>query len=474
MERRDFLRTVGAGTAGLAAPTPLVAGADAPGADDDRPNILIMISDDLTYHDLGCMGNRDVQTPNLDRLASEGLLFRRAFNSSPMCAPTRMSLYTGIHPVRNGAYPNHSRVYPDTRSLPHYLDDFGYQSGIIGKRHEAPLDLFPFEDLGGRHHDTGKGVDLDLSTVRSFMEENQSTPWSLVVSSNQPHVPWNRGVGYPYAPEALDLPPYLVDTETTREALARYYAEISYMDRQVGRVLQHLQETGQAENTIVLFLTEHGSNFPHCKWTCYDAGVRSAALVRWPGVVAPGRVSDALVQYVDVLPTLLEAVGGTPEQHDFDGDSFLPLLRGEEDTHRDHAFSLQTSKGIYQGPEAYGIRSVRTDRYRLVWNLNWQQEFQNLVTAGFAPYESWEQKAEAGDPFARERVRWYQKRPQFELYDHRADPYELHNRAEAPAYQSVRRRLKKELDAWMRQQGDQGAQTERQALTRQSDRWMGG
>jgi N-sulfoglucosamine sulfohydrolase len=280
-------------------------------------------------------------------------------------------------------------------------------------------------------------------------------------------------VGYPYAPEALDLPPYLVDTETTREALARYYAEISYMDRQVGRVLQHLQETGQAESTIVLFLTEHGSNFPHCKWTCYDAGVRSAALVRWPGVVAPGRVSDALVQYVDVLPTLLEAIGGTPEQHDFDGDSFLPLLRGEEDTHRDHAFSLQTSKGIYEGPEAYGIRSVRTDRYRLVWNLNWQQEFQNLVTAGFAPYESWEQKAEAGDPFARERVRWYQKRPQFELYDHRADPYELHNRAEAPAYQSVRRRLKKELDAWMRQQGDQGAQTERQALTRQSDRWMG-
>ena len=203
MERRDFLKTVGAGTAGLAAPTPLVAGADSPGADNDRPNILIMISDDLTYHDLGCMGNRDVQTPNLDRLASEGLLFRRAFNSSPMCAPTRMSLYTGIHPVRNGAYPNHSRVYPDTRSLPHYLDEFGYQSGIIGKRHEAPLDLFPFEDLGGRHHDTGKGVDLDLSTVRSFMEENQSTPWSLVVSSNQPHVPWNRGVGYPYAPDAL-------------------------------------------------------------------------------------------------------------------------------------------------------------------------------------------------------------------------------------------------------------------------------
>ena len=306
------------------------------------------------------------------------------------------------------------------------------------------------------------------------MAEHQSTPWSLVVSSNQPHVPWNRGVEYPYGPDEIRLPPYMVDTETTREALTSYYAEINYMDRQVGQVLQHLRETGQAKNTIVLFLTEHGSNFPHCKWTCYDTGVRSAAIVRWPGVVAPGRVSDALVQYVDVMPTLLEAVGGTPETHDFDGRSFLPLLEGERETHRETAFSLQTSKGIYEGPEAYGIRSVRTDHYRLVWNLNWQQDFQNLVTAGFAPYESWEEKATGGDPFARERVRWYQKRPEFELYDLRVDPYELDNRAETPAYQSVRARLKDELDAWMEQQGDQGVKTERNALERQSDRWMEG
>lgn len=426
----------------------------------------------MTYHDLGCYGNEQIETPNLDRLAAQGMRFDHAFNSSPMCAPTRMSLYTGIHPVRNGAYPNHSRVYPHIRSLPQYLDGLGYRTALIGKRHEAPPDNFPFEVLGGRHHDGGSGVDLDLDTVRAFMEESASRPWSLVVSSNQPHRPWNRGLAYSYAPDALDLPPYLVDTKETRSALARYYAEITYMDRQVGQVLQHLAATGQAENTIVIFLSEHGSNFPHCKWTCYDTGVRSAALVRWPGVVRPGRVSGAMIQYVDVLPTLIEAAGGTAAEHDFDGTSVLPVLTGDRRDHRDYAFSLQTSKGIYNGPEAYGIRTVRSEHYRLIWNLNWKQDFQNLVTARFAPYQSWKRRAAAGDPFARKRVTWYRKRPQFELYDLRKDPYELYNLADEPAYRAVHRRLKGELDRWMKQQGDRGVETERKALQRQSDRWM--
>lgn len=474
MQRRDFLRLFGAGAAG----TSLVPRTRVPELDptkhgrSERPNILLFIGDDLTYEDVGPYGNPQVATPNLDRLASQSLKFEYAFNSSPMCAPTRMSLYTGIHPVRNGAYPNHSRVYPEIRSMPQYLDDFDYTTGLIGKRHEAPLENFPFEHLGGRHHDDGDGVDLKLNKVRSFMEENESRPWGMVVCSNQPHVPWNRGLTYPYDPGALDLPPYLVDTPETRQALAEYYGEITYMDRQVGRVLRDLAATGQAENTIVIFLSEHGSNFPHCKWTCYDTGVRSAALVRWPGVVEPGRTTDAMIQYVDILPTLLEAVGGTPSDHDFDGTSFLPVLTGDREEHHDYAFSLQTSKGIYEGPEAYGIRSVRSKRYRLIWNVNWKQNFQNLVTDRFEPYLSWERKAEAGDPFAQKRVTWYQTRPQFELYDLGKDPYELYNLAEAPAYQSVRTGLKTELDAWMEQQGDEGAETERKALDRQSDRWM--
>ena len=468
--RRNFLKTWGAGAAGLAC-TSAFATPPRGSRRARRPNLLLFLADDMTYHDLGCYGNAEVHTPNLDRLAEEGMRFERAFNSSPMCAPTRMSLYTGLHPVRNGAYPNHSRVHPQVQSLPHYLKALGYQTALLGKRHEAPAENFPFTYLGGRHHDGGDGIDLDLVKSRAFIEENADTPWCLVVSSNQPHTPWNRGQSGAYAPDALTLPPYLVDTPETREALARYYAEVRYLDGQVGRVLQDLAETGQEENTLVLFLSEHGSNFPHCKWTCYDTGVRSAALVRWPGRVSADRTSAAMIQYVDVLPTLLDVVGGAPGGYDFDGKSFLPILTGERDGHHDYAFSLQTSKGIYNGPAAYGIRTVRSRRYRLIWNLNGENEFQNLVTRGFAPYQSWERKAVAGDPFAQKRVRWYRKRPAFELYDLQHDPYELDNQAEVPAYRPVRNRLKAELDRWMAQQGDRGTATERAALQRQSERW---
>ena len=127
-----------------------------------RPNMLLFIADDMNYTDLGCYGNQDVRTPNLDRFASESLKLTRCFNTAPMCSPLRQSLYTGLYPVRNGAYPNHSRVYPWVRSLPHYLGEHGYRTALLGKRHEAPDELFPFENLGGRHHDNGKGIDLDL------------------------------------------------------------------------------------------------------------------------------------------------------------------------------------------------------------------------------------------------------------------------------------------------------------------------
>lgn len=434
-----------------------------------KPNILLLFADDLTYHDLG---NPQVNTPYLNQLAGQGMRFDRAFNSAPMCAPTRMSLYTGIHPVRNGAWPNHSKIYPYIQTWPQYLQGLGYRTALIGKRHAAPKEQFPFEFLGGRHHDNGKGIDIDLDKVRSFMEESKSDPWSLVVASNQPHGPWNRGNTYSYNAEAIDLPPYLVDTPETRQALTRYYAEITYMDEQMGTVLRHLNETGQKDNTIVIFLSEQGTHLPHCKWTCYDTGVRSIAVVRWPGVTEAGRRSDAIIQYVDVLPTLIDAIGGSPQKHDFDGKSFLPVLRGLRNTHNNYAFSEQTSKGIYNGPSAYGIRSVRSDNYRLIWNLNYKNKFQNMVTAGYGPFESWKRKARNGDPFAIKRVRWYQKRPEFELYNNHKDPFELHNLAEDSAYRKVRDNLKKQLDQWMIQQGDKGKKTEKKALQRQSDRWI--
>lgn len=438
----------------------------------DRPNILLFMADDMTHTDLGCYGNQDVKTPNLDAFANSGMKLTRCFNSAPMCSPLRQSLYTGLYPVKNGAYPNHSRVYDGVKSLPHYLSPLGYRTALIGKRHEAPESSFPFEFLGGRHHDNGKGVDLDLSTVDSFLKEaaTDAQPFCLVVTSNQPHRPWNRGDATQYAPKTLSIPGNLVDTPQTRTAMAEYYAEITYMDTQFGSCIGSLGRHNLRRNTIVIFLSEQGSNFPFCKWTCYATGIQSACLVSWPSVVEPDSHTDALVSYVDIVPTLVAAAGGQPEAASLDGRSILPILRSQDSDGSRYVFAVQTSRGIFSGPEAYGIRSVTDGRYLLIKNLNHESQFANSVTKRDAVYASWNSAAEAGDAFALSRYSSYKVRPEWELYDIEADPWNLRNVARHPELQEIRLQLLAALKSWMREQGDQGTLTEMQALTRQSER----
>jgi uncharacterized sulfatase len=428
--------------------------------------MLLILADDMTYTDLGCFGNREVRTPHLDRLARQGMKLTRCFSPAPMCAPARTALYTGLFPVRNGAHPNHSRVRPGVKSLPHFLKPLGYRVGLLGKRHVKPAEAFPFEFLGGRHHDGGRGDDLDTAAIRRFLERDPEQPYCLVVASNQPHQPWNRGDAAAYDPQRLALPPYLVDTPATRQALARYYAEITYFDAQLGQVLAILKEHGQPRRTLVMFLSEQGSSFPHCKWTCYETGLRAAGIARWPGVVEAGSASAAMVQYVDVVPTLIEIAGGDVSQFDLDGQSFQDVLKGQAQTHRDFVYGVQTSRGIIRGPEAYGIRSVRDERYKLIWNLFPENRFQNVVTAGSEVFQSWKDAAEQGNQFDAERVRWYQHRPEFELYDLRHDPFELENLADDPKSEPHQQRLHRQLREWMRQQGDEGRVTEMQAPER--------
>lgn len=432
-------------------------------------NFLLMLGDDTSYHDLGCYGSPNVKTPHIDQLSEQSLRFEFAFNTAPMCAPTRMALYTGIYPVRNGAYPNHSAVYPDVRSLPHYLQPLGYSVALLGKRHYRPVENFPFEYLGGRDHDGGKGLDLDLDVARQFIQRHTEDPWCLVVASNQAHTPWTRGNPAAYQPKDLQLPDYLVDTPKTRQALTKYYAEITYLDQQVGTMLEILQESGQADRTVVVFLSEQGSNLPFAKWTCYEAGLRSAALFRVPGMTKAGSTTPALMQYIDVLPTFIELAGGTVPADTLDGRSLVPVLKGDTDQHHPAVFGVQTSRGIIRGPEAFGIRSVRNDRYRLVWNLNHQSQFQNTVTEGGGPagvFDSWKRQAEKGNAEAAKAVERYRHRPEFELYDVQADPWNQHNLIQQPELQGTVQDLKNQLDAWMTQQGDLGVETELKALER--------
>lgn len=431
------------------------------------PNLLIFMADDMTFTDLGCYGNPDVKTPAIDKLATEGKRFTKFYNPTPTCSPLRQSLYTGIYPIRNGAHPNHSQVYEGVKSLPHYLRPLGYRVAIVGKRHEAPAKAFPFEMLGGSHGDSGKtpdGADLPLDKAREFIQRDADQPWCLVVSSNQPHTPWNRGDALVYPPEKLTVPPYLVDTPETREGLSKYYAEITYMDGQVAEVMQVLKETGDADETAFLWLSEQGSQFPFCKWTCYDTGIHAAAVMRWPGKIEAGSTSEALISYVDVMPTFVELAGGKTDDQDFDGKSFVAVLNGEKMSHNDWVFATHTTRGIYNGSEAYATRAVTDGNFLFIRNLHADAAFQNMVTAKDKIFRSWET---IDSDFARERVSSYQKRPAEELFNLKSDPWCFKSLAGDAGFAAKQKVMQTELDSWMRQQGDRGNETERDAENRQ-------
>ncbi len=432
------------------------------------PNILLMLADDMACQDCQPYGNPEVRTPHLKRLAKEGLVFDRAFTATAMCAPTRQQLYTGVFPVRNGAYPNHSQVMPGTRSIVHHLRELGYRVGLLGKTHFGPPDSFPFEKLTKR-------------SSREFVSRDVNQPFCLVVASNSPHLPWKAGP-QDYDADSLTIPDYLVDNAETRAALARYYSEISDFDREVGHWLGILDEQGLAHNTIAIVSSEQGPQFPGGKWTCYDYGLRVALFVRWPKVVEPGTRTQAMVQYVDILPTLLEAVGADPTKVDtglpgakdggsgFDGRSFMGVLSGQAKTHGQWTYGVHTTQGIIAG-RPYPIRSIRDERYKYIINLLPDSNFHNtVIESDRANYwRSWERDAKHDD-HAKRLVQRYIRRPAEELYDLQTDPNELHNLAADSRYQARVETMKQQLTRWMKQQNDRGIETELAANQRKRRR----
>ena len=418
-----------------------------------RPNIVMVLADDLTAHSIGCYGNTDVHTPHIDTLSREGLRFATAYTSTAMCAPSRAQLYTGLFPVRNGAYPNHSRVREGVRSLPHYLTALGYRVALLGKRHYRPPSAFPFEELP-THGDRD-------ATIREFVTRDRNQPFCLVYASKLPHARWTEGDATAYRPEALSLPHTLVDTPATRGALTRYYAEVTELDREVGVCDRAIRQAGLLERTLFLFSSEQGSGFPGAKWTCYEEGLRVALIIRWPGVVAPHTVTNAWVHYVDVVPTLVSAAGGIPLDS-LDGRSFLAVLRGETTSHRDVIYGVHTQKGAIGSPvTGYPVRSIRVGRYKYIMNLNHTVTFSNALTTRDNEHfwKSWLAHAQT-DPRAAQLVDRYIQRPAEELYDLRNDPDELHNLAADPAQRQRTQLLRGRLQAWMVEQGDHGMETE--------------
>jgi len=437
----------------------------------EKPNLVFMIADDCTYLDMGVYGGQ-AATPHLEALSRQGMQFSRCFQTAPMCSPTRHNIYTGIYPVKSGAWPNHTCVYPGTRSIAHFLKGSGYRVALSGKTHISPRKSFPFE-----YSDDFKTANPNrpnpYPAIDSLIKESNASgnPFCIFACSNEPHSPYNKGDASAYPPASLKLPPTWVDTPETRESYSKYLAEITYFDQQCGALLSLLEKHNVASNTLVMVVSEQGSGFPFAKWTCFELGLTSGMIVRWPGQVTPGSRTDALVEYTDVAPTFLAAAGQSiPEA--MDGQSFLPVLLGEQSEHKKYTFGLHTTRGIINGTENFGIRSCGTKTHRYIRNLNSKETFTNAVTqqggdnANF--WTSWVKLAAEGDQHAAAMTRKYQHRPAEELYDVAADPHCLNNLIENPEFADLKNKLSRELDRWMASQGDKGIETEAIAHTRKA------
>ena len=428
----------------------------------DQPNILIIIADDCTYRDLPVYGGRNARTPSIDRLASQGLTFNRAYLSEAICQPCRAELYTGQYPMGNGCAWNHSASLPTARSLPHYLRPLGYRVGLAGKVHVKPACAFPFERVDGFEPNCVRNPTRphDVEPIRRFMTRDQAQPFCLVIALVEPHVPWVMGDPSRYPPNRLKLPPNIADTPRTRQDFARYLAEITYMDTQVGDILRTLDQTGLAANTLVLFTSEQGAQFPGCKWTNWDMGLHTALIARWPERIAPGGRTDALVQYADVAPTLVAAAGGDPTKTACDGTSFLPVLVGNKSAHRRYVYGVHNN--VPEGPP-YPIRTVSDGRYRYIRNLTPDEIYIEKHLMGVSgsgglnnPYwATWLWDA-ATDAHTYELVKRYLHRPAEQLYHTAEDPYEMNDLARDPAHANIKAQLSAELDRWLAHEGDPG------------------
>lgn len=421
-----------------------------------QPNFLIMMADDMSYTDIGCYGSPNAHTPHLDKLASQGMRFEHCYNAIAMCSPTRNMLYSGLYPVSCGSHRNHTHSHPGTKSIVHYLGDLGYRVGITGKFHVAPPASFPFERIKGFTEGcVNENDDYNLKGISRFMQRDATQPFCLVVSGVSPHIPWTVGDPSRYPPASLKLPPHWLDTPETRQAYSKYLAEVTYFDQQVGDVLACLDKLDLTDNTLFLFLSEQGAQFPGAKWTCWEQGIHAGAIARWPGKIKPGTVSPALIEYVDVVPTFIEAAGGAVPPV-LEGQSFLKVLTGETTEGKAYAYGIHNN--CPEGPAA-PVRSIRNKHFSYILNLipNTKNEVKWIQWVDHGDYWfSWEKQATAGNEKAKEAIYRYERRPAEELYDLEKDPWEMNNLAQDPALAETKAQLRSELLNWMRDQGDTG------------------
>ena len=431
-----------------------------------KPNILLIVSEDHGP-EIGCYGDPYAQTPNIDRLASEGVCFTNAYVPQSGCSQSRASYLTGLYPHQHGQFGLATwgfRLYNNqTPTLPRLLKKAGYRTGIIGKLHINPASAFPFDfqEITGANFQR-----KDLSAYANFAEtfiDESAQPFFLSINYPDAHDPWIRQVdGIPKHPlnaDQVKTMPYMgVDGPAIRELVADYYNCISRLDTLIGELLEVLATSGKADNTIVIYLGDHGADMLRGKRTCYEGGLRIPLMMRWPGHIQPSR-TDEFVSTIDLMPTILSALD-LPAPNNLPGQALQPLFEDKPRSgtpFREYLFAEYHTHAA--APNYFPQRSVRRGRFKLILSLLSDTEhpdYADTIRKLHGDHERRESNHELNIPQlianassdVRTAYETMQRPPSIQLYDLQTDSYEFTNLADSPNHQQIKANLLQELHHW--------------------------
>ncbi len=415
-------------------------------AESPRPNVLWIISDDLGP-ELGCYGYGNVSTPNLDRLASEGARFSRAFSTSPVCSASRTAFITGKYQTSIGGFHHRTRIIKPLPDPVKPVTELFREAGYFVTNATASADL-------DRHGKTDYNFEYDAREMfdgTDWRAREEGQPFFSQVQIFQPHRVFEKADSLR---EDAVIPPFYPEHPVTRADWSNYLASIELLDEKVGVILDRLEADGLADNTVVFFFGDHGRPHVRGKQWLYDGGIHTPLIVRWPGKLAAGTVRDELVSLIDLAPASLAAAGISPPDW-FDGTDFLASGYGG----RERVYAARDRCG--DAPDH--IRAVRTARWKYLRNHEPDRPYSQLssykksqypvLTLMAVMHEQGRLKGPAAAWFA-------EARPAEELYDLEADPWEMRNLADDPGHAEILAKLRGELETWVEETGDQGAEAE--------------
>ncbi|MDO8540290.1 MAG: sulfatase [Opitutaceae bacterium] len=451
-----ILRQLRRSAAAILISAPLLA-ADAP------KNVLLLVSDNHSARDLGCYGHPQLATPNLDALARAGTRFSHAYATVASCGPSRAVIYTGLLTHANGQF-THGHSYhngvlaKDVTTIFDLVKKGGYRTALFGKTSFDPrAGQYEIDQVETRVGRNGPG---QAKLAEEFIREGGNRPFLIAVTTldpqptDQPADVRRRAAGVK-PPRELDparvvVPPHLPDRPDVRVSLAEYYELIERLDAGFGLVLEALQRTGQAKNTLVLAFSDQGAPYPNGGYSQYEPGVHVPLIVLSPVARRHGVVSDALVTLADITPTILEWTGVKPPPYRLHGRSLLPVLERE---HAEGWDSVVLSHVMHEVTMYYPMRTIRERRYKLIWNLCYRQPWADASEV--TRWSTWAETWRRGDKFIGKRsMEKYIWRDPIELYDLQTDPEEVVNLADEPRFAETRRALSEKLLVRLRETGD--------------------